>query len=99
MSKNFAVIKNNVVINKIIADTIEIAEEVTSLECVECSDTNGLEIGWFMYEPLKQFIPPKPFESWILNEEEIVWGPPVAYPEDEENYIWNESTLSWDLVE
>jgi hypothetical protein len=36
MSKNFAVIENDKVINVIVADTIEIAEEVTLLECIEC---------------------------------------------------------------
>jgi hypothetical protein len=45
------------------------------------------------------FIPPKPYASWILNEETCQWQAPVVYPNDEGIYTWNESTLSWDLAE
>tara|TARA_R100001163_G_C4966896_1_gene128421 strand:+ start:238 stop:609 length:372 start_codon:yes stop_codon:yes gene_type:complete len=41
------------------------------------------------------FIPPKPFESWVLNESTCVWDPPVAYPSDGKGYDWNESSKSW----
>ena len=40
------------------------------------------------------FIPPKPFNSWILNEENCLWDPPIPYPEDRE-YIWDETSVSW----
>ena len=43
------------------------------------------------------FIPPKPYPSWILNEETCVWDTPVPYPQDGNLYEWNEQTLSWDL--
>jgi len=49
------------------------------------------------------FIPPKPFESWILNETTYVWDAPVLQPEfDEDNpkaYIWDEETISWIEIE
>ena len=45
------------------------------------------------------FIPPKPFNSWILNEDTCLWNAPVAKPQDEKRYTWNESTLTWDKVE
>ena len=41
------------------------------------------------------FIPPKPFESWILNEDTCIWDSPVPYPTDGKYYIWNEETISW----
>jgi hypothetical protein len=44
------------------------------------------------------FIVPQPYPSWILNEN-FDWQAPTPYPEGEESYNWNESTLSWDLVE
>jgi hypothetical protein len=44
------------------------------------------------------FISPKPYNSWILNEQTCNWDAPVARPNDEGQYTWNESTLSWDLV-
>lgn len=43
------------------------------------------------------FIAPKPFESWTLDEN-AKWQPPVAYPEGEGFYTWNEETTSWDEV-
>ena len=43
------------------------------------------------------FIPPKPYPSWTLNESTCRWDSPVAYPNDENNYIWNETTQQWDL--
>ena len=45
------------------------------------------------------FISPKPYNSWVLNEETCAWEAPVAMPEDENMYTWNEETTSWDLVE
>lgn len=41
------------------------------------------------------FIPPKPFESWALNEDTCLWEPPVAYPNDGKMYRWDEPTTSW----
>ena len=43
------------------------------------------------------FIPPKPYPSWTLNESTCRWDSPVAYPIDENNYRWNETTQQWDL--
>lgn len=45
------------------------------------------------------FIPPKPFNSWTLDEETCLWQSPVPYPSDDNLYLWNEETQSWDLVE
>jgi hypothetical protein len=41
------------------------------------------------------FIPPKQFESWVLNEGTCLWEAPVPYPQDDKNYYWDESSLSW----
>jgi hypothetical protein len=50
----------------------------------------------FTYDPvLDAFIPPKPFESWLLNEETCQWEVPVPYPADGKVYRWDEPTLSW----
>jgi len=41
------------------------------------------------------FISPKPYESWILNDN-YAWEAPVPYPtDDEDSHIWNEETQSW----
>lgn len=44
------------------------------------------------------FIAPKPFESWILNDN-FDWQPPIEYPDDGKPYMWNEDTMSWIEIE
>tara|TARA_R110000765_G_scaffold295396_1_gene390490 strand:- start:126 stop:500 length:375 start_codon:yes stop_codon:yes gene_type:complete len=43
------------------------------------------------------FIAPKPFNSWVLNETTCEWEAPVALPDTENRYNWNEETAAWDL--
>jgi hypothetical protein len=44
------------------------------------------------------FIPPKPYASWVLDEETCLWEAPTPMPTDGKVYSWNESTTSWDVV-
>ena len=45
------------------------------------------------------FIPPKPYESWILDEETCLWIPPIPDPSVEgDYYFWNEETVSWERI-
>ena len=60
---------------------------------------NYAGIGYKYDEELDAFIPPKPYESWTLNEETARWESPIPYPNDGEKYTWNEEDLSWDLIE
>lgn len=54
----------------------------------------------YTYDNLRDaFISPKPFESWILNEETCQWEAPIEYPTDGADYQWNESIVNWELVE
>jgi hypothetical protein len=41
------------------------------------------------------FIPPKPYESWQLNEDTCLWRPPIAMPDDGSVYVWDETTQNW----
>jgi len=58
---------------------------------------NYAGIGYTYDEIKDAFIPPKPFDSWILDENTCLWQPPIPYPTDNNVYEWNEETLSWDL--
>jgi hypothetical protein len=50
----------------------------------------------YTYDPVRDaFIPPKPFDSWILNEDTCCWDPPIAYPTDGNQYYWDENNLKW----
>ena len=53
----------------------------------------------YSYDPVRDaFIPPKPFDSWILDEFSCTWNPPVDYPSDGDKYTWNENSLQWVLI-
>lgn len=59
---------------------------------------NYAGIGYMYDESRDAFIPPKPFPSWILDEDTCNWKSPVAFPEvDNNNYFWNEENQSWDV--
>jgi hypothetical protein len=58
---------------------------------------NYAGIGYSYNATLDAFIPPKPFASWLLNEESCNWEAPVEMPVEEGKfYTWNEETVSWD---
>jgi hypothetical protein len=56
---------------------------------------NFAGVGYKYDEVLDAFIPPKPFESWTLNEETCLWEAPVAMPLDGKDYYWDELTTGW----
>jgi len=51
--------------------------------------------GYSYDEELDVFLPPKPFNSWILDETTYQWTPPVSYPDDGYEYVWIDSALKW----
>ena len=72
---------------------------------------NCAGIGYHYDQQRDAFIPPKPFNSWTLNEDTCRWEAPVDYPEtydkgltDEQGnplrdrYYWNENKVNWDLI-
>ena len=56
---------------------------------------NYAGIGFTYDKERDAFIPPKPFPSWVLNEDTCLWGAPVPYPQDGKQYKWDEPSLSW----
>lgn len=57
---------------------------------------NHAGIGYTYDEDKDAFIPPKPFNSWILNEDTCSWEAPIQKPIDQENiYLWSESEQNW----
>ena len=59
---------------------------------------NYASIGFTYDEDRDAFIPPKFFDSWILNEETCLWEAPIPRPNDGKNYYWNEENISWEEV-
>ena len=62
---------------------------------------NHAGIGYTYDEDRDAFIPPKQYNSWILNEDTCLWEAPISKPTEElENnqyYFWNESILNWEI--
>lgn len=56
---------------------------------------NYAGIGFSYDHQRDAFIPPKPFASWLLDEDLCRWIAPVPYPEDGKTYTWDESSISW----
>lgn len=59
---------------------------------------NFAGVGFYYDSEKDAFIPPKPFNSWVLDENTCNWIAPVEMPQDGQPYQWNEETTSWDLI-
>jgi hypothetical protein len=59
---------------------------------------NYAGVGFTYDEVRDAFIAPKPYESWSLDETTCKWVSPVAQPDDDQLYLWNETNQSWDLA-
>ena len=57
---------------------------------------NYAGIGYKYDEERDAFIPPKPFNKWVLNEDTCIWESPVPYPDDEKQYVWNDNKGVWE---
>ena len=108
--------ENNIVTEVIVGiDETELIEDLSpeiwygnfrNQTCVRTSYNGNIRknyagIGYSYDLDLDAFIPPKPFNSWILDEEVCQWQSPVAYPSDVAEgsfYVWNEDILNWEEV-
>lgn len=59
---------------------------------------NYAGIGYTYDKDRDAFIPPKPYNSWVLDEDTCLWNPPVPYPADGNIYKWDENTLLWEMI-
>jgi hypothetical protein len=104
---HFAKIENNIVTQVIVAEEDFIHSGIALIagnesSWVQTSYNNNFRKNYagvgYTYDRVRDaFIPPKPYPSWILNEDTCLWDAPVAMPElTEGNLItWDENTTSW----
>jgi len=59
---------------------------------------NYAGIGYSYDRTKDAFIPPKPYPSWVLNDDTCLWGAPTPMPTDDKLYEWDETTTSWKEV-
>ena len=102
---HFAKVVNGVVTNVLVADQdfIDNMLDTSPGRWIETfkdgsQRKNYAGIGFSYDLDRDAFIPPKPYDSWMLNETTCLWEAPTAYPTDGQQYVWNESTTSWDLI-
>ena len=56
---------------------------------------NYAAIGYKYNQELDAFIPPKPFNSWVLNETTYTYIPPIPMPDASNQWMWDEENLQW----
>jgi len=104
MEKNYAFIKNDLIVNVAVfddptEDTINTFKQIHNVDLI--LQVDNAFIGG-TYDGAK-FWTPQPYSSWIKNEELNEWEAPVSYPAfDEENpryYEWNEEILNWEEIQ
>jgi hypothetical protein len=53
----------------------------------------------YTYDPIADhFFAPKPFPSWVFNDNKAIWESPIACPTDGKKYIWNETVVDWEEI-
>ena len=56
---------------------------------------NYAAVGYTYDEQRDAFISPKPFASWVLNEQSCTWEPPIPKPSGDIDHSWDEDNLEW----
>jgi hypothetical protein len=69
-----------------------------SMPDCECFRKNYAGIGYTYDVTRDAFIPPKPYNSWVLDENSCCWQAPIAQPSEGGPYVWNEEILNWEVV-
>ena len=69
-----------------------------SVDQLKAFRKNYAGVGYTYDETRDAFIPPKPYNSWTLNEDTCLWDARIEYPTDGNDYNWNEETQQWDLI-
>lgn len=54
--------------------------------------------GFTYYPDIDAFVPPKPFASWVLNNDTALWEAPIPTPDNDRLYDWDEESLSWNAI-
>jgi hypothetical protein len=93
---NYAVIDNGTVINTIVAESQEVAAEITGLTVLEYTEENPLGINWYWDATADAYITPSPYASWVYDYTAKSWKAPVDMPVEEgKAFTWDEATVSW----
>lgn len=102
---HFAKVENNIVTETIVAEQDFINSGVVgdSFLWLQTSYNNKFRLQFAgvgsIYDKTNDiFVDPQPYKSWTLDDD-FVWQPPTAMPDDDKMYSWNEDTQAWDETE
>ena len=104
---HFAEIDNDNIVQRVIVseqDFINSGVVGDSFRWVQTSYNNNFRKNYagkgYTYDKTRDaFIAPKPYPSWILDEDTCKWNAPTAMPDDGKKYSWDEDTTSWKEIE
>lgn len=55
-------------------------------------------VGYAYSTEYDAFIPPKPYDDWVFSVPDLEYVPPIPYPNDGKDYVWNQDTHQWVVV-
>ena len=92
----WAEIRDGQVYRVTVSETVEfgaewLAENVGGV-WVECDERVGPN---YTHDESLGFIPPKLYDSWVLDEDTLTWQAPVPMPLDGKDYGWDEQAGAW----
>jgi hypothetical protein len=107
---HYAFLDENNIVTEVIAgkDETELIDGLSTEEwygnyrgqvCKRTSYNNNIRkqyagIGFTYDESADVFVAPKPFASWVLDEN-YDWQAPIDYPADGKHYSWDEANQVW----
>jgi len=96
----------NKILNKVVADDPYVDVPTNNgvegiryilLDDIPLENRDTIRSGFIYNEEEKKGYPEKPatFHSWVFNDVNMVWEPPIPAPTDGKPYIWDESIVNW----
>lgn len=89
------IVADTVVVEKPKTEAVKWLRERIGGDWIAQDIDNPAGIGWKKDAETGRFIPIQPLPSFVFNREEWKWEPPIEYPADGKDYVWNEETTSW----
>lgn len=86
--------------NELESKGIEFCQSLYGGTWIQTSYNNNIRYNYagigYTYDAARDaFISPKPFNSWVLDEDTCQWQAPTPMPTDGKRYTWDEETTSW----
>lgn len=93
--------ENGIVLRVIVADQSFVDSGVVGKpeKWVESGKDNLASAGYSLNTKIGKFVPPKPYESWTLNETTATWDAPKAKPPEKGHTVWHEKSQDWLTIE